>query len=1526
MHAANTSLYPNITYDIVKDFKPITPAVSAPPVMVAHPFLNVKSVKALITLAKPKPEGIRYASGGIGSSMRVANRMNHTKSLGICVGSATLSLVTLTRDFAGNTSISGVHVEAHHGNPRLVLEDAIKTLNIKDYDKVAVTGRRFRHLVSLTSIPEPEAVEHAFLHVNGKGLNVRAIVSAGSETFLLYMIGRDNRISSVHAGNKCASGTGEFFLQQIKRMGMDIGDVVRLSESEEPYKVSGRCSVFCKTDCTHATNKGIPKKRVIAGLCQMMAGKILELAKNLSKHHIMVIGGCSQNAVLINYLKKKIPGVTIPVEAPYFEALGCALWALKNDTKPIPDDIRHIFKRKRDTFSRLLPLSSAEDMVEFKTAPRGKAKRGDRCILGLDVGSTTTKAVLVRMIDDQIIASDYLRTSGDPVRAARSCYDSLSTQLGDLIMDIPIVGLGITGSGRQIAGLHAMTEEIINEIIAHATAAVYFDKEVDTLFEIGGQDAKYTHITGGVPSDYAMNEACSAGTGSFLEEAAKETLNIRMEEIAPVALKGMNPVNFNDQCAAFISSDIKNAFHEGICIEDIVAGLVYSICLNYSNRVKGNRIIGRKIFMQGGVCYNRAIPLAMAALTGKKIIVPPDPGLIGAFGVALEVKNRLALGLLGEGNYSLSTLRDREIQYGTPFVCDGGKEACDRRCKIARIIIDCKTYPFGGACNRWYNLRSHNKINAVSFNDVSDYERLVFRPPGAAADHHATQASTIGINRSFMVNTYFPLYRTFFTKLGFKVVLPDFVEQEGIDRKRAAFCYPAEIAHGYFLNLLKKKTDYLFLPQLKGDYVECGNSRGVTCPLSQGEPYYLAPAFKDCDIYRKLKEKERILNPVIDFSRGFPAAEGSFLEMAGVLGVNRKEAAEAFGEAFHEQMRLIDEMQKRGAKAMKALEADPAAFAVVVFGRSYNALVSEAHMGIPNKFASRGIRVVPFNALPLTEKITKDNMYWSAGQRILRMAAYVKKHPQLFGCYITNFSCGPDSFIVGYFRDVMGKKPSLTLEVDSHVADTGMETRIEAFIDIIKRYRELEKGGKTNHASFRFTPARIHTRKGRTVYTDSSGREYSLFDPSIHVLFPSMGRFLAESVASSFRSMGIRASALPPADEAVLKLGRSYSSCKECLPLIITAGSLLKYIHENRRGGEKLLYFVPTASGPCRYGQYSIFLNDLIRRLRLEDVELLSLSDKNSYDGFGGRRMAMAMWSSFVVAALFEEIYSVLLTNAVTRASAMEIFEREWKGVVYALEKAPGLRAMSRVLEESADRLRKIPVGRGLADTPVILLTGEIFVRHDNISRQGLVEELAGQGFACKVSTMLEWVYYTDWCFQNGLSSGRATAKERFSLLIRNALLKRYEKNFRRALLKSELCWDKLEAVDHIMKNTTHLINPELTGEAILTVGSVLGEIVDHYCGAISIGPFGCMHNRLAEAILNSEMTVEGKMKAGEISQKLLLLSDKSRALPFLAIESDGDHFPQIISARMEAFLLQAGRLHEEIRPMNSAKEKQVTY
>ncbi len=436
---------------------------------------------------------------------------------------------------------------------------------------------------------------------------------------------------------------------------------------------------------------------------------------------MLVVGGVTKNNVVMDFLRKKVPDIFIPPEAAYFEALGAALYGLDHEVKTIKDR-EDIFIPRESSFVFHRPLENFKDKVRFETIEKGKAVDGDVCILGLDVGSTTTKAVVIRKSDNKVLASVYLYTHGNPIEASRKCYAELRRQIPERIK---IIGIGTTGSGRQIAGLHALTEGVVNEIVAHAAAAVYFDPEVDTIFEIGGQDAKYTYIVNKVPADYAMNEACSAGTGSFIEESAYESMGIKVTDIEPIAMQGNKPPNFSDQCSAFISSDIKTAQQENISQENIVAGLVYSICMNYVNRVKGNRPVGEKIFMQGGVCYNKAVPVAMAALTGKEIIVPPDPGLMGAFGVALDIKEKIDLGLMEAGEYFLEKLAAREVTYRKPFICAGGRERCDLACPVNLIVVEGKTYPFGGACNKYYNVISKTNVDADKYDYVKKRQQLI---------------------------------------------------------------------------------------------------------------------------------------------------------------------------------------------------------------------------------------------------------------------------------------------------------------------------------------------------------------------------------------------------------------------------------------------------------------------------------------------------------------------------------------------------------------------------------------------------------------------------------------------------------------------------------------------------------------------------------------------------------------------------------------------------------------------------------
>ncbi len=1452
------------------------------------------------------------------------------RSLGLCLGASTVSIVQVEQEqnlHEGNPTqekktprLVEYSLHPHEGDPKRTLLSALKNVDLNSFDRIAATGRKFRKFVALSSIPEPEAVEYAYRFVKAPDVSCPAVVSAGGETFMVYVLNRLGQISNVLTGNKCASGTGEFFLQQLRRMNVSLKEAAQWAASIEPYPVSGRCSVFCKSDCTHATNKGIPKAKVTAGLCQMMANKILELLKKVERKNIMITGGSARNHMMIERLREEIPGLIVPPEAPYFEALGAALWGLEHESARFPGT-SGLFSTEAASFDTLAPLQNFEDMVEFKTIEKGKIRPGDTCILGLDVGSTTTKAVLLRKTDNAILADVYLRTNGDPVGASRQCYDSIFNQIGQAVdpSKISIEGLGVCGSGRQIAGLHALTDGVINEIIAHAAAAVYFDPQVDTIFEIGGQDAKYTYITNGVASDYAMNEACSAGTGSFLEESAFETLGVAMEDIADIALKGHHSPNFNDQCAAFIASDIKNAIHEGVKHEDIVAGLVYSICMNYSHRVKGNRPVGKKVFMQGGVCYNRAIPLAMASLVGKPIIVPPEPGLMGAFGVALEVKKRIEMGLIQKSRFDLKVLSDREVTYGKSFTCKGGKEKCDRRCEIAMIELEGTKYPFGGACNRYYNLRHNITYNVQRLDLIRVRQQLVFEKYGAElaseSDHKSPKGKIkkfrgkIGINRSFLVNTYYPLYSTFFTELGFEPVVPDSCSQEGIDQRNAAFCYPAELSHGFFHSLLEMKNppEYIFLPHFKAVPVSDGNSSSQVCPFIQGETFYLKATFRQK--LNQLKAKgTKVLTPLLDLTKGLDTARETLIKTAVQMGLRRKMAWAAFGTALKQQTECMAEMKQIGEKTLKELEADPDKTAVVIFARSYNGFVEEAHMGIPHKLASRGILVIPFDFLLLRNEKSKRHMYWGMGQRILQAARIVKRHPQLFGTFITNFSCGPDSFIIGYFRDIMGRKPSLTLELDSHTADAGLETRVEAFLDIVTAYRQLLAEKKIFHKKRDFNIARTVLDKGVPKVITSSGETLPMTDPRVTVLVPSMGKIASESLAAVLRGFGFNAKAHPPADETVLKLGRANTSCKECLPLILTTGTLLNFIRKERRDSNIVVYFMPTGSGPCRFGQYYIFMEDLVRRLGIPDVALFSLTSENSYKGMGNN-FQLKVWWGIIVSDAMEDIRSMILANATDIEAAINIFDQEWELIIGQFEKGD-FAPLEKQLDSTARLLKRIHMKRPIEEVPTIALVGEIFVRRDGLSRQYLTEHLAEKGFATACSPIAEWILYTDFLVDKGLVDYNMSKMEKLEFMLKKRTMARYKKRIKGMLSRSGFIHKEPLKIKSVINNAAPYISPRLAGEAILTVGSSITEIVSDACGVIAIGPFGCMPNRLSEALLTEAMNSKAKLATDPKNKRLKTILEGVEDLPFLAIESDGSPFPQVINAQLEAFCLRAERLH----------------
>ena len=409
-----------------------------------------------------------------------------------------------------------------------------------------------------------------------------------------------------------------------------------------------------------------------------------------------------------------------------------------------------------------------------------------------------------------------------------------------------------------------------------------------------------------------------------------------------------------------------------------------------------------------------------------------------------------------------------------------------------------------------------------------------------------------------------------------------------------------------------------------------------------------------------------------------------------------------------------------------------------------------------------------------------------------------------------------------------------------------------------------------------------------------------------------MGKLGSEAIAAVFRGTGVKAIAHPPADESVLKTGRGNTSCKECLPLILTTGTLLNYIQHQRQPNEVVVYLMATGTGPCRFGQYYIFIEDLIRRLAIPDVAIFALTSENSYLGLD-KNLERKTWWGVVTSDIMEDIRAMLLTNALDTGKALHQFENQWQAVLKALEEGT-FRHLEQQLKATARILSDIPLKKPAREVPTISLTGEIFVRRDGLSRQYLTERLAEKGFATVCTPVAEWVFYSEYLVDQGLIDQSMPFLDKIRFKIRKRIMAADEQHLRSLLTRSGLVNSPPIDVPHVIENARPYISRNLTGEAVLTIGGSLSDIATHACGVIAIGPFGCMPNRLSEAIMHETMRREKKLASKPVDSHLKEILSQVDDLPFLAVESDGSPFPQVIEAKLEAFCLRAQRMHEHMR------------
>jgi predicted CoA-substrate-specific enzyme activase len=1403
--------------------------------------------------------------------------------------------------FLDGDSILWNKVEPHEGNFIHTLRKILSQSDIPSDIHALVTGTEGRHLLNINNSIEPLCIEKALQHLH---YQVDALVSLGGEDLVVYTIDENQRIITSFSGNKCASGTGEFFKQQLARMNMNLNDITSISEKGQVLKLSSRCSVFMKSDCTHRLNKGeAGRDDIVLSLSDVMATKVTDFIKKakITNKKILLVGGVTENQHLIRFIRERMPEneFIVPQQAVYFEAYGAALLA-RNSGSKMPA-LENLFKPNMVQFSRFKSLKTAEGKVTYLESEKAKVVAGKEYILGVDGGSTTTKACLIDLETNKITASFYGRTHGDPVNALKNCFIEMQKQIKDDIGDgnINIVLAATTGSSRELLGVFLETSAVYNEIIAHAVGTTFYRENIDTIFEIGGQDAKYVLLKNKVPIDYAMNEACSAGTGSFLEESAQGDLNIPdARDIGDIALRADKPLKFGEHCSAFINSDVRKAIQQGASREDITAGIVTSIVSNYLNRVVGHRTIGESIVLQGGVAKNKAVPLAFAMLLNKNILVPPDPELMGCFGVGIMAKQKLEDGLLTKSRYDLNKYLMTDLIQEKDFKC----KSCDNFCPIRVLNVNNHQYLFGGRCNKYTNTR---KNNVFSENEVTDYiekrNDIIFNQCAPDPDKLIRKKDfVVGIPRCFSFYTLWPLYAWFFHALGVETLVSKEILHDGTARVESNYCFPAEIAHGAAQDIFNRSVDYVFLPHFRDMESYEQNVPANFCPITQSLPYYIQKAFPEFS-------EEKYLAPIVSFTHGMKKASEPFIDVAVKLGFSESDAREAFSLAFEKQMNCFASFSALGKQALKEARESKRPV-IAILGRPYNAFTADANMGIPRKYTSRGYSVIPFDILPFESQTIYPNMYWYYGQQNMKAASLIKKEDNLFITYISNFSCAPDSFMLHYLKWMMGIKPFLILELDSHTADAGVDTRIEAFLDIIEGYRsklrDIREERYDNNLRFINHPGdEIH------IKNIVSGEKIPVKNnPRVKLLLSNMGRLSAELVGATIRGFGINAETMPVPDIYTIQLARNHTSGKECLPSHLVLGSVLKYLSSAKyRKDEIYLLFIPTTTGPCRTGQYFVFYQNLFKDLRLENIVVFTLDADNSYNELGADFSKYAWWA-VVVSDYMKDIETSLRACAEDPVKAMEHYNKIWKKMIDTAEQ--DVTKILPVLREITDDIARIPLKKKIDNCPKVLIVGEIYVRRDDFAVDELIKHFSRHGIIGKVSNVAEWIYYCDFVRHYELKKRlrrmpwhrRIFSNEFQSMIhwnIEHSYKKKVEKDIRETLSLTGLVPSSPHNMKEIMKNTEkHFVSHELYSEISISSGVAATAMTDGYSGIVNISPFACLIGRVIEGVLTPWA--------------------RENKYPAISIEVDGNLLPPNVINKLEIFMLNVLRFRNNKEIDNS--------
>ena len=1361
---------------------------------------------------------------------------NNQYTMGIDIGSTTVKIAILNEE----NEVLFSDYERHFANIQETLSDllgrAIYKLGAIRVSPV-ITGSGGLTLANHLEVPfVQEVIAVSTALQNYAPQTDVAIELGGEDAKIIYFEGGnvEQRMNGI-----CAGGTGSFIDQMASLLQTDATGLNEYAKNYKAlYTIAARCGVFAKTDIQPLINEGASKEDLAASIFQAVVNQTisgLACGKPI-RGHVAFLGGplhflSELRTAFVRTLKLDGEHTIVPHRSHLFAAIGSALNSKRDMDISLQDMQTRLSNHIHMDFEveRLEPLFATEKDYQEFTQRHAKHQvpvadlatyRGN-AFLGIDAGSTTTKAALVGE-DGTLLYSFYHSNDGNPlgttILAIRDIYSKLPES-------VKIVHSCSTGYGEALIKAALLLDEGEVETVSHYYAASYFEPDVDCILDIGGQDMKCIKIKNQTVDSVQLNEACSSGCGSFIETFAK-SLNYSVEEFAHEALFATHPIDLGTRCTVFMNSKVKQAQKEGASVADISAGLAYSVIKNALFKVikvSDASALGKNIVVQGGTFYNDAVLRSFETIAGCHAVRPDIAGIMGAFGAALIARERYKE---GQETTMLPIEEIETLEYGTSMAkCKG----CTNNCRLTiNKFSGGRKLITGNRCERGLGKEKKEtdvpNLFAYKLHRYFDYEPL---PKKEAA------RGTVGLPRVLNMYENYPFWFTFFHTLGFRVVLSPASNRKiyelGIESiPSESECYPAKLAHGHIKWLIDQGVSFIFYPCIPYERQEFKDADNhYNCPIVTS---YAENIKNNMD--EITSGSVNFKNPFLSFKSEETISGRLVEELAEEFSLTPEEIKHAVHLAWKELAACREDMRKKGEETLAYLDKTGKR-GIVLAGRPYH-IDPEVNHGIPELITSYDIAVLTEDSISHLNPVERPLIVmdqWMYHSRLYAAANFVKTRNNLDLIQLNSFGCGLDAVTTDEVSDILTKSGKIytSLKIDEVNNLGAARIRIRSLLSAIRVREEKQIVREIAPASITKIP---FTEKMRETYT---------------ILCPQMSPIHFDIVEPAFRSAGYNIEVLQNANKSAINTGLKYVNNDACYPSLLVVGQIMDAILSGKYDTDRLAVIITQTGGGCRASNYIGFIRRALEKAGYPKIPVISLN-LSGLEGNPGFKITLPLVLKGMYAVVFGDIFMRALYRVrpyeAVPGSANALHEK-WKEkcIAFVSQKHPKRRVFNRMCREIIEDFDRLPMLD--MKKPRVGVVGEILVKFSPTANNDLVGLLEKEGAEAVVPDLLDFFLY---CFYNNNFKSEKLGTSKKTAFLGNLGIKALEwlRSPATKAFRSSKHFDAPSDIRDLADMAKEIVSlGNQTGEGWFLTGEMLELIHSGASNIVCTQPFACLPNHI---------------------------------------------------------------------------------